>query len=32
MSSACIFCQIVAGDAPSAPIAETESTFAFMDI
>ena len=32
MSNDCIFCQIVAGDAPSAPIAETESTFAFMDI
>ena len=32
MSNDCIFCQIVAGQAPSAPIAETESTFAFMDI
>ena len=32
MSSDCIFCQIVAGDAPSAPIAETEATLAFMDI
>ncbi|WP_210602707.1 HIT family protein [Brevibacterium oceani] len=32
MSENCIFCQIVAGEAPSAPIAETESTFAFMDI
>lgn len=28
----CIFCAIVAGQAPSAPIAETETTFAFMDI
>lgn len=32
MSSDCIFCQIITGEAPSAPIAETESTFAFMDI
>ncbi|WP_166823469.1 HIT family protein [Brevibacterium limosum] len=32
MSESCIFCQIVAGQASSAPIAETESTFAFMDI
>ncbi|MGC2940814.1 HIT family protein [Brevibacterium sp. FAM 24638] len=32
MSENCIFCQIIAGQAPSAPIAETEATFAFMDI
>lgn len=32
MSEKCIFCQIVAGQALCAPIAETESTFAFMDI
>jgi histidine triad (HIT) family protein len=30
--SDCIFCAIVAGEAPSAPVAETETTFAFMDI
>lgn len=32
MAENCIFCAIVAGEAPSAPIAETETTFAFMDI
>ena len=28
----CLFCAIVAGEAPSSPVAETESTYAFMDI
>lgn len=32
MSQDCVFCAIVAGDAPSAMVAETETTFAFMDI
>ena len=32
MSEDCLFCGIVAGRAPSAPIAETETTYAFMDI
>ncbi|MDN5657245.1 HIT family protein [Brevibacterium sandarakinum] len=32
MSKDCLFCGIVAGDVPSAPVAETETTVAFMDI
>lgn len=32
MSQDCLFCGIVAGDIPSVKVAETETTFAFMDI
>lgn len=32
MSSECLFCAIIAGDVPGAKVAETETTFAFMDI
>jgi histidine triad (HIT) family protein len=35
MSSAegdCLFCKIVAGDIPSTPVYETESTYAFRDL
>lgn len=32
MGENCIFCAIVAGEAPSAPVAETETTCASMDI
>ncbi|WP_231441827.1 HIT family protein [Brevibacterium zhoupengii] len=32
MSQDCLFCGIVAGDVPSAKVAETETTYAFMDI
>lgn len=32
MSKDCLFCGIVTGDVPSAMVAETETTFAFMDI
>ncbi len=30
--SDCIFCQIVAGESPSAPVGETEHALAFLDI
>ncbi len=32
MSDQCIFCNIVAGTAPSVRVAEDETTYAFMDI
>ncbi|GGF47540.1 hypothetical histidine triad (HIT) protein [Marmoricola endophyticus] len=32
MSESCLFCAIVAGDVPSARVAEDETTYAFMDI
>lgn len=32
MSGQCLFCAIVAGDIPSARVAEDELTYAFMDI
>lgn len=32
MSDQCLFCGIVAGDIPSAKVAEDETTYAFMDI
>ncbi|GAA1852257.1 HIT family protein [Brevibacterium marinum] len=32
MRADCLFCAIVAGETPSAMVAETETTFAFMDI
>ncbi|GAA1935397.1 HIT family protein [Brevibacterium antiquum] len=32
MSQDCLFCGIVAGAVPSAKVAETDTTFAFMDI
>lgn len=32
MTDQCLFCAIVAGDAPSAKVAEDETTYAFMDI
>ncbi|MCI4010610.1 HIT family protein [Brevibacterium sp. ZH18] len=32
MSQDCLFCGIIAGDVPGAKVAETETTFAFMDI
>ncbi|MGO2648167.1 MAG: HIT family protein, partial [Brevibacterium aurantiacum] len=32
MSQDCLFCGIVAGDVPGAKVAETETTYAFMDI
>ena len=28
----CVFCGIVSGDVPSVKVAETASTYAFMDI
>jgi histidine triad (HIT) family protein len=32
MSDQCLFCGIVAGDLPSAPVAEDGTTYSFMDI
>lgn len=32
MSADCLFCKIVAGDIPSTPVHQTETTYAFRDL
>lgn len=32
MATDCLFCKILAGDIPSTPVLETDTTFAFRDL